>query len=178
MQKPKLKKTEERLFNSKNPAEYIDNSLRVKLSPSEKARITRLWLEKTGFTIEEIQHARNIHPYWKKKKMEGSYERNEYRKLQHDYTGKGSVEWDEDRVTEFINMNSKEKSGKYTHKDHELARHFNSTIPGIQHYRRKFNMAVKILAKEQSKPTVKRIYGLIIKSEQILRRQLTSRRKK
>ena len=178
MQKLKMKKTEEKLYNSKSPAEYIDNSLKVKLSPSEKARITRLWLEKTGFTIEEIQHARNIHPYWKKKKMEGSYERNEYRKLQHDYSTKGTVEWNEKSITEFIKMNGKDKSGKYTYKDHELARHFNSTIPGIQHYRRKYNMAIKILDNEKTKPTVKRIYNLITQSEQILRRQVSRKKRK
>ncbi len=178
MQKPKLKKTEEKLFKSKNPQEYIDNSLKVKLSPSEKARITRLWLEKTGYTIEEIQHARNIHPYWKKKKMEGSYERNEYRKAQHDYSRAVPVEWDEKRIKEFIKMNGKDKSGKYLHKDHELAKHFKSSIPGIQHYRRKYNMAIKILEKEKIKPTLVRIYNLITKSEQILRRQLTRKGRK
>lgn len=36
MQKPKMRKTEERLYNSKNPNEYISNSLKVKLSPQRR----------------------------------------------------------------------------------------------------------------------------------------------
>ena len=173
----KMTKNEQRLFNSRNPNEYIDNSLRVKLRPSEKAKVTRMWLAKTKYTIEDIQHARNVHPYWKKKKMEGSYERNEYRKSFHDYTKYGTVEWDEKTIKEFIQMNKKDKSGRYVNKDHEMARHFNSTIPGIQHYRRKYNMAIKILDKEKEKPTTKRIYDLIVQSEQILRRALKSKKR-
>jgi hypothetical protein len=57
-------------------------------------------------------------------------------------------------------------------RDHEMAKHFNSTIPGIQHYRRKYNMAIKIIEKDGEKPSVKRIYNLIVQSEQILRKML------
>jgi len=173
----KLSKREMKLFGSKTPREYIDNSLKVSLKPAEKAKITRLWLQKTRFTIEDIQHARNIHPYWKKKKMEGSYERNESRKISHDYTRYGTVEWNEDSIKEFIYLNQKDKSGRYIRKDHELAKHFHSTIPGIQHYRRKYNMAIKLLQKEKKSITTKRISDLITQSEQILRRMLKKHKK-
>ncbi len=173
----KMNKNELKLFSSRNPNDYIENSLKVKLRPSEKAKITKLWLSKTRFTIEDIQHARNVHPYWKKKKMEGSYERNEQRKLHHDYTKYGVVEWNEDTIKEFIDMNRKDKSGRYINRDHEMAKHFNSTIPGIQHYRRKYNMAIKIIEKDGEKPSVKRIYNLIVQSEQILRKMLKRPRK-
>lgn len=98
--------------------------------------------------------------------------------MQHDYSKKGSIEWDEKRIKEFIKMNSKDKSGKYLYRDHELAKHFSSSIPGIQHYRRKYNMAIKILAKGKIKPSVVRIYNLITNSEQILRRQLSKKGRK
>jgi hypothetical protein len=139
------------------------------LTPGRKAYITRLWLEKKKYSIEDIKRARNRHPYWKKKKMEGSSERNELRRQEHDYRGNGSLEWDEKTVKEFINMNKKDKKGNYVHKDFELAQHFNTTIPSIQHYRRKYNMAMNILEKKKQSVTVKRVFELIQNSEQRLR---------
>lgn len=169
-----MTREEMKLFESSTPEEYITNSLKVKLPSGRKAFITRLWLEENPqFSIEDIQHARNRHPHWKEKKMEGSQIRNRKRQEQHDYSdGAPSIDWDSDTITDFINLNKKNKNGRYLYRDYELAKHFKSTIPSIQHYRRKHNMALKILDKEGVRPTVARIQKLIIHSEQWLRGEL------
>ncbi len=176
MKKNEMTKDELKLFQSKNPAEYIDNSLKVKLTPGRKAFITKLWLDKKPkYTIEDIKYARNRHPFWKGKKMKGSYERNEIRRFEHDYSEGSMLEWDEKTIKQFINMNKKDKNGRYQTKDYELARHFKTTIPSIQHYRRKYNMALKILNKKSINPTANRIYELIQSSEKILRNLMKKR---
>ncbi len=172
----KMTKEEEKLFNSKTPVEYIDNSLRSKLPPGRKAYVTRLWLAKRKYTVDDIKYARNRHPFWKKLKMKGSYERNLQRRAEHDYTSYGTVEWDEKTILEFIRMNKKDKSGHYVHKDHELAKYFSATIPSIQHYRRKYNMAVALLTRKKSTVTDKRVYEYLVQSEQILRRMMKKRK--
>lgn len=173
-----MNKEEQKLFNSKTPHEYIDNSLKVKLSPGRKAHITKLWLEKKkNYSIEDIQYARNRHPYWKSRKMQGSYERNEQRRMEHDYSSNLKLDWDRDAVMEFIAMNKKDERGRYEHKDFELAKHFRTSIPSIQHYRRKYNMAMVLMEREGLKPTGKRIYDYINQSESILRRLTKSGRK-
>ncbi|MBN1532902.1 MAG: hypothetical protein JXA20_09585 [Spirochaetes bacterium] len=164
-----MNKQEILLYNSRSPEEYIENSLKCRLPSGRKAYVTRLWLEKKRFSIEDIKRARNRHPYWKKKKMEGSTERNELRRREHDYSGQRSIDWDEKIVMEFIGLNKKDRKGVYVHKDFELARHFSTSIPSIQHYRRKYNMVMAILKKEKTPPTSKKIYGYITKSEQKLR---------
>jgi hypothetical protein len=176
MSKNDMNKQELLLYNSRNPEEYIENSLRCKLPSGRKAYVTRLWLGKKRFTIDDIKKARNRHPYWKKKKMEGSTERNELRRKEHDYSGKRSIDWDEEIVMEFIGMNRKDRSGAYEHKDFELARHFATSIPSIQHYRRKYNMVAAILKKEKATPTAKKIYGYITQSEQKLRNILRGKK--
>ncbi len=173
-----MNKQESLLFNSKTPEDYIDNSLKCKLPSGRKAYITRLWLEKKKYTIDDIKKARNRHPFWKKKKMEGSTQRNELRRREHDYSGNGTIEWDESVIVEFIGMNKKDKNGNYVQKDFELARHFATSIPSIQHYRRKYNMVMAILTKEKTAPTIKRIYGYIVHSEQRLRKILKGQVKK
>ncbi len=176
MKKDEMTKDELKLFQSKNPHEYIDNSLKVKLTPGRKAFITKLWLDKKPkYTIDDIKYARNRHPYWKDKKMRGSYERNEIRRQEHDYSRGSMLEWDEKTIKKFIDMNKKSKNGRYETKDYELAKYFKTTIPSIQHYRRKYNMAMKILDRKNIKPTVNRIFELIQSSEKILRGLLRKR---
>jgi len=169
--KRNLNREEQKLFSSRNPDEYISNSLKSRLKPGKKAYITRLWLRMKGYGIVEIKHARNIHPYWKSRKMAGSVERNLQRRRSHDYSGNGRLDWTEDTIKEFITMNGKNKNGKYIHKDYELARHFGSTIAAIQHYRRKYNMAVAIIEKNDGeRPNRNKIYYYLTKCEQSLRK--------
>ncbi len=167
-----MNKQEQKLFNSKNPREYIENSLKSNLPSGRKAFITRQWLEKTRYSIDDIQYARNRHPYWKSRKMRGSSERNQQRFLEHNYARSGALVWNEKTITRFLEMNRKDKYGRYIYKDHELAKHFRTTIPSIQHYRRKYNMALLILMAEKRPVTAKRILDLIGMSEKLLRERL------
>ena len=53
-----MNKQEEKLFKSKTPEEYIDNSLKVKLTPGRKAYITRLWLEKKKQALAALERVK------------------------------------------------------------------------------------------------------------------------
>jgi len=157
-----MNREEQKLINSKTPEEYIENSIKCRLPSGRKAFITRLWLEKKAkYTIEDIKHARNRHPHWKKKKMEGSLERNQQRQHDHDYSRGGDITWNEKLIRKFIDLNRKDASGKYVSRDHQLAKKFNTTIPAIQHYRRKYNLTLKILERAGQKPNERRVLEFI-----------------
>jgi hypothetical protein len=170
----KLSAQELKLLQSKSPEQYIENSIKSKLPSGRKAYMARLWMDKTGYSVEDIQRARNRNPYWKEKKMNGSPERNYQRRIDHDYSrGRtGAAVWDEETIKEFIALNKKDKNGRYVRKDFELAKHFKSTIAAIQHYRRKHNMTIRILDAGREAPSVKKVYGYISMSEQLLRTML------
>lgn len=174
-----MNKDELMLLNSRNPGEYIENSIRCKLPSGRKAAITKQWLEKRKkYTIDDIKYARNRHPYWKEKKMEGSLERNLQRQQEHNYSYRGEIEWNEKTIKKFLDLNRKDGSGKYVTRDYQLAEKFSTTIPAIQHYRRKFNIVMKMFEKMNQKPTEKRILDYIGKSEKILRETLRDMMKK
>jgi len=172
----KFSAAEKKLLQSKTPMAYIDNSLKCEMSSGRKAAITRIWLEKTGYTGDEIKHARNRHPYWKEKKLRGAPLRNEMRSSEHDYSDGTKLEWDVDMIRAFISANEKNGAGRYVHKGWELAKRFETTIPGIQHMRRKYNMAVKIAEKRFGRVTEKRIMDYLKLSENILRRESKKRK--
>jgi len=167
-----MERQELKLLNSKTPGEYIDNSLKSRLPAGRKAYLTKLWLEKTGRRVEEIQRARNRHPYWKKRKMKGSPARNLQRRRDHDYSENGKLRWNREAILEFLRMNKKDKRGRYLHRDYELAQHFNSSIPSIQHYRRKQNMVCAYLKKKKISITPSNILPHITKSEKLVREML------
>jgi hypothetical protein len=176
-----MNKREEKLFNSKTPEEYIDNSLRCSLPAGRKAFITKLWLEKrVKYTIEDIKRARNRHPFWKKKKMEGSLDRNNQRHRDHNYTrhGKTEIEWTEKTIRKFIDLNGKDAHGNYLNKDYQIAQKFSTTIPAIQHYRRKYNLVQKILEGQGLRLSERRVLDYIGMSEKILRQELKGAGKK
>ena len=56
-----MKRWDKLILESKTPEEYVDRSFRSGLSPAEKARLARLWMEATGYDKEDILHARNRH---------------------------------------------------------------------------------------------------------------------
>ncbi|MCX7027564.1 MAG: hypothetical protein NT061_08805 [Spirochaetes bacterium] len=139
-----MKKWEKIILESKTPQEYVENSLRSGLAPSEKARLARLWMESTGFNKDAILYARNRNPYWKLKKMEGAGERTRRRLVLHDYSRGRPKAWNANMLEEFLNLNHKDASGKYLRKDWELANHFSTSIPSIQYLRRKY-LRVRVL---------------------------------
>ncbi len=149
-----MKKYEKIILDSRTPDEYVDNSLKSKLTPAEKAALARVWMQQTGFTKEDILHARNRHPYWKKKKMEGADERTQRRLAMHDYTKGKTVVWDQRKLQEFLELNKKDASGRYVHKDWELAKRFGTTIPSIQYMRRKYKKVRDLLGPKARKEKI------------------------
>jgi len=160
-----------KLISAKNPADYIEKSLSVKLSVPQKGYITRLWLDKTGYTVKDIEYARNRNPYWKKMKSEGSLERNEKRFKMHDYRDKkhkktsAPVEWNDANIKTFLEM-----TGKMT--DWQLAEHFSTTIPAINHLRRKYNTATRLVTALGKAANAKTLIPIMRSSEGVIKRQL------
>lgn len=149
-----MTKSEFAILAAKDPVAYIDASLKAHIAPSAKARLARQWMEKTGYSREDILRARNRHPYWKKKKMEGSAERTRKRLSAHDYSEGGSVDWTAERVAKFLDLNAKDRNGRYEHRDWEIAEAFGASIPSIQYMRRKFRRAAELLGSRAPKAKV------------------------
>jgi hypothetical protein len=133
-----MKKWEKIILDSKTPAEYIENSIKSKLKPAQKAKLALAWMDATGFTKDDILYARNRNPYWKKKKTQGASERTARRLSMHNYSEGRPVVWTKDKLEEFLELNKKNAAGHYLYRDWELAEHFNTTIPSIQYMRRKY----------------------------------------
>lgn len=173
-----LTRHERKLLTAKNPQEYIDLSIRLNILPGRKAMVTRHWLrKKKKYTIEDIRHARNRHPHWKEKKMEGAEKRNRIRFKEHDYGTGADIVWDETRIAKFISSNRKDGHGNYRYRDWELARHFKCSIAAIQHMRRKYNMAVRILESLNTGVTDRRLAEYIRQSEKNLRRSIARKKR-
>jgi hypothetical protein len=170
-----LTKKEKKLLKSKTPEKFIDNSIKLKISIGRKAYICKLWLnENNRFTIRDIKYARNRHPHWKKIKR-GDESKKLLRLKEYNYMKRRKLHWSESELLKFIEMNEKDDAGDYKNKDHELAKIFKSSIPGIQHIRRKINIAVKILIKKHDNINKINIYNLVYNnSEDRLRRQIKS----
>jgi hypothetical protein len=166
---PVFTKEERLLFSAKNPKEYIDKSIKLKISAGRKAYVTREWLKKTGYKKSELEYQRNRHPFWKEKKISGTIERNLMRAKKHNYGDGARKHWDEKLIQKFLDSNKKSKNGKYEYRDWELAKHFKCTIATVQHMRRKYNMAVKILTKK-SKVTNKNLLEFLTIGEEQLRK--------
>lgn len=162
-----MAKAETSILESKTPEEYIDRSLKAKLAPAAKARLARLWMESTGYTKEDILRARNRHPYWKRKKMEGSAERTKRRLAAHDYSGGATVDWNASLVEEFLSLNGLDASGSYEHKDWELAERFSATIPSIQYMRRKLRKVRELLGPRAPSG---RVVEYLLRAESVLSR--------
>jgi hypothetical protein len=149
-----MKKWEKTILESRTPDEYVENSLKSKLLPSEKAKLARQWMESTGYTKTDILYARNRNSYWKKKKMEGAGERTRRRLDLHDYSRGKTIEWTKDLLAEFLELNRKDASGSYAHKDWEVASHFGTSIPSIQYLRRKYLRVRELLGPRARKEKI------------------------
>jgi hypothetical protein len=162
-----MTKTETAILESKSPEDYIDRSLKARLAPAAKAKLARQWMEATGYSKEDILRARNRHPYWKRKKMEGSAERTRKRLAEHDYSGGASVQWDAALVSEFLGLNHRGSDGRYEHKDWQLAERFGATIPSIQYMRRKLSKVEGLLGARASQG---KVVEYLLRAESVLAR--------
>jgi hypothetical protein len=166
-----MTKTETTILESKTPADYIDRSLKARISPAAKARLARIWMESSGYTKEDILKARNRHPYWKRKKMEGSAERTRRRLAAHNYSSGQSVQWDSKLVSEFLGLNKRDRDGRYEWKDWQLAEHFGATIPSIQYMRRKLSKVEDLLGNRVSQG---KVVEYLLRAESVLARGKTA----
>jgi hypothetical protein len=162
-----MTKTETTILESRTPEDYIDRSLKARLSPAAKAKLARHWMEATGYTKEDILRARNRHPYWKRKKMEGSAERTRRRLAAHDYSAGASVRWDKELVGEFLGLSRKDSEGRYEQKDWQLAERFSATIPSIQYMRRKLSRVESLLG---SRASSAKVVDYLLRAESVLSR--------
>lgn len=158
-----------RLLSARTPDQYIDYSYRSQIKGAAKSVITREWLESTGYQAEDISYARNRHPHWKALKGKGGYERTQDRISKHNYARNGKkVEWNKENLSEFYDLN---KKGML---DFELAQHFKTTLPAINHVRRKIKISERILLARKEKIQKTKILKEMIRSEPVLRRVLDS----
>lgn len=162
-----MTKTETTILESRTPADYIDRSLKARIPPAAKAKLARLWMESTGYSKEDILRARNRHPYWKRKKMEGSAERTRKRLAAHNYSSGGSVQWDSKLVAEFLRLNRRSSDGRYEWKDWQLAERFGATIPSIQYMRRKLSKVDGLLGGRASQG---KVVEYLLRAESVLAR--------
>jgi hypothetical protein len=170
----KSKYSEKQILASKTPEEYIDRTLNSDISRGRKTVMCRLWREQTGYTIEDVQFARNRHPYWKQKKMNGWQERNERRWAEHDYKTKPirGQQFSAEKISHFLDLNKKDKAGKYQMRDWEIAKELQVTIPAVQHWRRKHLIVLRIFEAEEKKVTKKVLLDYLTGHENGLRKKL------
>ncbi len=158
----KMSEEMKKLLQKKTADAYVDFAVKSSLSPAEKRFVTRQWLEKTGFTIEDINYARNRHPYWKKIKMKGASERTKSRMVKYDFSKGNHKKWGKEELQEFIDLNNK-------FADFELAEKFQCSIPAIQGVRRLYNLASRILELEGKNKTKAAMHKLMLINEKALR---------
>lgn len=151
---------EKYLFNSRNPEQYIERSLEVKIPSGRKSVVAKKWIEKTGYTVDDIMRARHRNSYWKKVKSAGYKERNKRRWSKYNFI-EGFIKhiWLDSEIDYFI------KNTKLM-KDFELAKAMKLSIPSIQSYRRKYNMVSKL----NIRVGTKKFISLIKRSENYLRK--------
>jgi hypothetical protein len=154
--------SEKDILSSKTPEQYIERSLYAKIS-SSKSKLAKLWMEKTGFTVADIQYARNRHPYWKELKMRGNSDRYYKRLEEHDYSKSagGPSRWNEKELAEFIKLNGKDKNGKYLTKDWELGKIFKRSIPSVQYLRRRLNLINEHASAKKLRLSAKQVIELL-----------------
>jgi hypothetical protein len=174
--KKSKKYTATEILKSQTPEEYVDRCVNSKLSRAEKTALTHQWTRKTSFTVSDIQHARNRHPHWKEKKLEGNLERTARRFSKHNYFRSSSrKKWEFEKIQQFMEFNTKDNHGKYRWKDWQIAKRLGTSIPSVQYWRRKRNMIARILGKSA---TPNGILEYICASEKYLREDLNKKRKK
>lgn len=166
----KISSERAKLLSAKTPEQYIALSIDSKLPPGKKATITSEWLAKTNYTYEDISYARNRDPYWRKKKSLGSKQRNLKRISEFNYKKPGSTPkktWSVKEMEELFELDKKLV-------DRELAKKFKTSLPAINHIRRKFKMVREIFEIRKQKPNKSKIVAYSMKSEKLLRNELNS----
>lgn len=162
-----------KLMVAKTPEQYIENSWKSKLTAGQKSAITVEWINQSGYSIEDIQYARNRNPNWKKLKNKGNVERNARRIAKYNYSKSADIKkiWTLADIEEFYKVNK-------TMADWELAKKYKTTLPSVNHIRRKLKIAENILMSSKEKPTGKKIATLAMTNEKTLRGVVVGKAKK
>lgn len=84
-----------------------------------------------------------------------------------DFREKGAANliWTDEMLKDFLSKNS-------SMSDHELAKYFQTTLPAINHIRRKIKLSERILTATKKKVSVKSIIPLIKRAEKGLKAEL------
>lgn len=166
----KINSERTKLLSAKTPEQYITLSINSKLPPGKKATITSEWLAKTNFTYKDISYARNRDPFWRKRKSVGSKERNLNRMNAFNFKKPGSTPkktWTIEEMEELFMLDKKLV-------DRDLAKKFKTSLPAINHIRRKFKMVREIFEIKNQKINKTKAVAYSMKSEKILREELIS----
>lgn len=155
-------------MSAKTPEEYIEKSLKSKLSAGLKGNVTTEWLAHTGFSAGDLSYARNRNPYWRKVKAKGSYNRNQERIQKFNFKKSEDSPkkiWTMKDVEEFSELDK-------TMTDRELAKEYKTTLPAINHIRRKLKLSKDILELKKEKLNTKKVVSYSMRSEKLLREEL------
>jgi hypothetical protein len=132
---------------SRTPDEFVRRSIDAPLSSGELAATTRAWTKARGLDVSAVKNARKNNPRWRETKLSLQRHRSMRRFVDHNYSNSRYVRtrWDAEKIQEFLSMNILGENGRYVYRDWQMAKRLKTSIPSIQYWRRKVNMAYKIL---------------------------------
>lgn len=159
-----------KIISSKTPEKFVDRLLKSNLDENEKKRVTKQWLEATGYKNKDITTAKKEHSHWKERLSMDRNEKTKQRFVENDFSikaeGKRSRRWLEDDLKLFLKLNE-------DHTDRELAQKLQRSIPSIQGIRRRYNLGKKIIhASNEKRVSEKRWLYFVSTDEKKLRKDL------
>jgi hypothetical protein len=156
-----------RLLSAKTVEDYLEILAKSKLQRGLKGSVTKEWLKEHNMTMKDLATQRKKHPFWKKQKTKGALERQlERQKLYNFKKGEGlRVEWNPKKLQKFLELNPRLA-------DWQLAKEFKTTLPSVNHIRRKIKYATAILQKSGKRIRNEELIFHIARSERILKKEL------
>lgn len=134
------KENREYLMASNTPMEYIDRSLELGFKWGDKHIVTKEWLEKMGFTVKDLEYARNRHPYWKQIKQKHGIERNRKMLDECSVNNLNSFEkWNDYELLILVEDTVSGETAQF------ISKKLGRTMSSIQHKRQALKAAKKIL---------------------------------
>ena len=146
----RMTKTETSILESKTPEDYIDRSLKARLSPAAKAKLAQA-LDGVDGLYERGYPAGPQPPPLLEAQEDGRLGRahaqapRRPRLFRRRLRAMGLA-----LVTEFLGLNRRGPDGRYEQKDWQLAERFGATIPSIQYMRRKLSKVEGLLGARAS----------------------------
>jgi hypothetical protein len=162
-----LEKERLKLLSSPNVKTYLELLAKSTLPRGYKGSVTKEWLQKHGMSIHELNFHKRQHPYWKRQRTQSSLVRQLERQKQYNFKKEESARmvWNPKKLEKFIELNSKLV-------DWQLAKKFKTSLPAINHIRRKIKYAHAILEKTKKEIRPKDLIFYIVRSERVLKKEL------